>query len=88
MSDFYIVQEDVDTAFGWMMVIWPLSNWDGVNPEALDYDQYQTYMSVKYFAFGQYTAGLEAAVMGNYNCFGDTLPTLGIGQYGYSGPSE
>jgi len=82
VSDFYIVQADADTAFGWMMVIWPLSNWDGANPDALDYDQYQTYMSVKYFSFGQYTAGLEAAVMGNYNCNpSHVLPGLGMGQY-------
>ncbi len=33
ISEFYIVQADADTAFGWMMVIWPLSNWDGANPD-------------------------------------------------------
>ena len=82
VSEFFIVQASADVAFGWMMVIWPLSNWDGVNPGALLYDQYQTYMSVKYANFGTYTAGLEAAVMGNYNCdAGDVLPSLAIGLY-------
>ena len=85
ISEFFIVRTDAENAFGWMMVIWPLSNWNGTDPDFDDYDQYQTYMSVKYSSFGTYTAGLEAAVMGNYNCDSDdVLPTLAIGMYGYS----
>ncbi|MCW8985306.1 MAG: hypothetical protein OQK55_08185 [Thermoanaerobaculales bacterium] len=84
ITEFFIVQQNATTAFGWMMVIWPLSNWNGTNPLIDDYDWYQTYMSVKYASFGTYTAGLEAAVMGNYNCNGDSLPGLAIGRYGYS----
>ena len=40
-------------------------------------------MGVKYAAFGQYTAGLEGAVLANYNCdAAQVLPGLGIGMYG------
>jgi hypothetical protein len=83
IDQFFIVDLDADgNTFGWMMVIWPLSNWDGVNPSSTvpPYDAYQTWMGVKY-ASGQYTAGLSAAVMANYNC-DDTqvLPGLGIGR--------
>jgi len=82
VSEFFIVKEDIDTGFGWMMVIWPLSNWDGVNPDLSVYDQYQTFMSVKYSAFDTYTAGLQGAVMANYNCdASQVLPGLGIGMY-------
>ena len=82
ISEFNIVKSDENTGYGWMMVIWPLSNYDGANPVRVEYDQYQTYMSVKYQMYGDRSASLPAAVLANYNC-DDTqvLPTLGIGLY-------
>ena len=69
-SEFFLVEDVVteNAFFGWMMFIWPLSNWDGANPTIPPYDAYQTWMGVKYAAFGTYTAGLDAAVLANYNC--------------------
>ena len=86
ISEFFIVQDTEGNGFGWMMVIWPLSNYDGSNPVIDEYDAYQTWMGVKYAAFGQYTSGFSAAVMANYNCdSGQTLGNgLGIGMYSYS----
>jgi hypothetical protein len=82
ISEFDIVQSSATEGYGWMMVIWPLSNWDGVNPIISEYDQYQTFMSVKYGMFSNRSAGLAAAVMANYNCDAtQVLPTLGIGMY-------
>jgi hypothetical protein len=81
ISEFFIVSDPTTgDAFGWMMVIWPRSNNDG--NVIRDDDGYQTWMGVKYAAFGQYTAGLEAAVLGNWNCdSSQILPTLGMGMY-------
>lgn len=69
-------------AYGWMLFVWPASNYDvpgaGVIP-----DYYQTWMGVKYQAFGQYSAATSAVTMANYNCFDDqVLPNLGI-NYNY-----
>ena len=62
--------------------IWPRSNTTFGATVGYDIDQYQTWMGVKYAAFGNYTAGLEAAVLGNYNCNAtDQLPRLAIGLY-------
>jgi hypothetical protein len=83
ISEFFVVSDASGNAFGWMMVIWPLSNWNGINPAAANYDAYQSWMGVKYAAFGQYTSGLEGAVLANYNC-DDTqvlVNGLGIGMY-------
>ena len=81
IDQFFVVKDVNDNAFGWMMVIWPASNYDGLNPT--DYDDYQTWMGVKYAAFGQYTSGLSAAVLANYNCDAtQVLPGLGIGRSG------
>lgn len=75
ISEFFVVADAGGNAFGWMMVVWPMSNGN------VD-DAYQTWMGVKYAAFGTYTAGLEAAVMANYNCDAtQVLPGLGIGMY-------
>jgi hypothetical protein len=82
VSQFNIVyDESGDWAFGWMLFVWPRSNTDalvqGANPP---YDQYQTWMGTKLYAFGQYTAGKDGAVMANYNCDSrQILPQLGIG---------
>ncbi|MCG6948101.1 MAG: hypothetical protein LJE93_04185 [Acidobacteria bacterium] len=81
VSELFVVSDADGNAFGWMMFIWPFSNDDG----NVTTDQYQTWMGVKYAAFGQYTAGLEAAVLGNWNCDDNQyLPQLGIGMYSYS----
>ncbi len=64
--------------FGWMLFVWPASNFDVLTGIATP-DYYQTWMGVKYQAFGQYSAALEGAVMANYNCFEtQVLPNLGI----------
>jgi len=76
-EEFFLVGDPAEGAFGWMLFVWPRSNWDGTNPATIDY--YQTWMGVKYAMFGTYTAGLEGAVMGNFNCDTiDTLPGLGL----------
>jgi len=70
--------------FGWMLFVWPASNFIVPGGDTTP-DYYQTWMGVKYQAFGQYSAGIPAAVMANYNCFGDqVLPNLGV-NYDYVG---
>ncbi len=67
-------------ANGWMLFVWPWSNGD-TDPCDTDFamDLYQTWMGVKYNAFGQYSMFLEGAVMANFNCFSDQiLPDLGV----------
>jgi hypothetical protein len=40
-------------------------------------------MSVKYKAFGRFTAAMQGQVIANYNCdAAQTLPGLGIGLHG------
>ncbi len=57
---------------GWMMLVFPWSNTD-------QDDVYQTYVSVRYGAYGHYSAAVQAAVLGNYSCFADqVLPNLGV----------
>jgi hypothetical protein len=77
IDEFFIVEdsENPGAFFGWMMVIWSRSVWDGINPTSMD--AYQSWMGVKYAAFGQYTAGLSGAVLANYNCDAtQVLPVL------------
>jgi len=67
--------------FGWMLFVWPLSNTDvfGGPTEWYEPDLYQTWMGVKYTAFGDYSTFMTGIVMANYNCFSDqVLPNLGI----------
>lgn len=66
-------------AFGWMLFVWPNSNFDAIVGADAPDDWYQTWMGVRYKAFGQYSAAIDGALMANYNCF-DTqvLPNLGI----------
>jgi len=81
-SEFFLVEDVVteNAFYGWMMFIWPLSNWNGSDPDIPPYDAYQTWMGVKYAAFGTYTAGLDGAVLANYNCNpNEVLPQLGMG---------
>ncbi len=71
----------VDT-FGWMLFVWPNSNVDGLTT-ITEPDYYQTWMGVKYTAFGNYSTFMTGVVMANYNCFSDqVLPNLGI-DYAY-----
>ena len=66
-------------SFGWMLFVWPASNFDGIPGAPANPDYYQTWMGVKYKAFGQFSAALDGALMANYNCFeGQVLPNLGI----------
>ncbi len=65
--------------FGWMLFVWPASNFDGLPGSDPNPEFYQTWMGVKYQAFGQYSAALDGALMANYNCFQQqVLPNLGI----------
>ena len=71
-------QFDTPGAFGWMLFVWPASNYVGTGTGLQD-DFYQTWMGVKYNAADQWSAAMDAAVMGNFNCFSDqVLPNLGI----------
>jgi len=62
---------------GWMLFVWPRSNGNNVPgsifgaPGPLDY--YQTWMGVKYTAYGNYSMFVQGAVMANFNCFGDQI---------------
>ena len=78
-EEFFLVGDPATGAFGWMLFIWPRSNnYDGTTAGVAS-DAYQTWMGVKYAAFGQYTAGLTGAVMANWNCQpNQTLPLLGL----------
>lgn len=65
-------------ANGWMLFVWPNSNYDGLTA-TLPPDYYQTWMGVRYSAFGKFSAAKDGNVMANWNCF-DTqvLPGLGV----------
>ncbi len=64
---------------GWMLFVWPFSNWNvPIPPTFDDFDFYQTWMGVKYVKEGDYSAFIPGAVMANFNCFSDqVLPYLG-----------
>ena len=65
---FYLVGEP-DLAFGWMLFIWPRSNTvNAAGATGVDSDQYQTWMGVKYQAFGNSSSAFGALQMANYNC--------------------
>jgi hypothetical protein len=76
-------QFDTPGAFGWMLFVWPASNYPA-DPASTDFDDYyQTWMSVRYNAYGLWSAALDGAVMANFNCFSDQiLPNIGI-NYSY-----
>jgi hypothetical protein len=62
-----------------MLFVWPASNFDGIPGADPNPDYYQTWMGVKYQAFGQFSAAIDGVLMANYNCFeGQVLPNLGI----------
>jgi hypothetical protein len=73
-----VAEFELPGAYGWMLFVWPRSN-TAPYATAPAIDLYQTWMGVKYQAFGTYSAGMTATVMANYNCFSDQiLPALGI----------
>jgi len=76
---FYLVG-DPGVAFGWMLFVWPRSN-TGSNTDDNVSDQYQTWMGVKYQAFGNSSVAFSANQIANYNCLaagtgGPVLPFL------------
>ena len=83
--------DELDTpgAYGWMLFVWPASNYPAATATIPPYDAYQTWMGVRYNAYGNWSAAMDAAVMANWNCFADQeLPNLGINyqyadMYGY-----
>lgn len=77
-----VEQFDTPGAFGWMLFVWPASNYVGTGA-GLEDDYYQTWMGVRYNAFGDWSAAMDGAVMANFNCFSDqVLPNLGT-NYSY-----
>ena len=80
VDEFFIVEDEFGNFFGWMMVVWARSNTHPLIADPAAMDPYQTWMGVKYAAFGQYTAGFSGAVLANYNCDAtQILPALGFG---------
>jgi hypothetical protein len=73
-----VEQFDTPGAYGWMLFVWPASNYVGTGA-GLEDDYYQTWMGVRYNAYGVWSAARDGAVMANFNCFSDQqLPNLGI----------
>jgi hypothetical protein len=71
---------------GWVMFLWPASNFFSAQDAWDEYDWYQTWMGVKYAAYGVYSAAMDAAVIANHNCFAaQVYPGLGI-NYPYIAP--
>jgi hypothetical protein len=64
---FYLVG-DPDVAFGWMLFIWPRSNTNDGAVDGVVSDQYQTWMGVKYQAFGNSSAAFGGNQIANWNC--------------------
>ena len=81
-----IDQFDTPGVFGWMLFVWPASNYPPGAPMDNFDDYYQTWMGVKYGAFGSYSAAMDGAVLANFNCFSDQVyPGLGM-NYPYVEP--
>ena len=69
-DQFYLVG-DPDLAFGWMLFVWPRSNTvDPGGATGAVSDQYQTWMGVKYQAFGNSSVAFSALQIANFNCDG------------------
>jgi hypothetical protein len=64
---FYLVG-DPDVAFGWMLFIWPRSNTNDGVADGVVSDQYQTWMGVKYQAFGNSSVAFSGNQIANFNC--------------------
>jgi hypothetical protein len=76
-QEVHIDQFNTVDVSGWMMFIWPASN---LVPFDLGWeDYYQTWMGVKYGAYGQFSAFMTGSVLANQNCFSDqVIQNLGI----------
>jgi len=73
---FYLVG-DYDVAFGWMLFVWPRSNTvNTAGTTGVVSDQYQTWMGVKYQAFGNSSVAFSANQIANYNCDGPAIASL------------
>ncbi len=73
-----VEQFDTPGAFGWMLFVWPASNYFDAGT-GLEKDWYQTWMGVRYEVTDQWSAAMDGALMANFNCFSDQiLPDLGI----------
>jgi hypothetical protein len=71
-------QFETPGAFGWMLFVWPASNYPAGSATPVPDDWYQTWMGVRYNAYGQWSAARDAWVTANFNCFSDQiLPDLG-----------
>ena len=64
---------------GWMLFVWPPSNYTPGAPTDDCYDWYQTWMGVKFQKIGDYSAFTEGSVMANYNCFAQQTLDNGLG---------
>ena len=74
-----VEQFDTPGEYGWMLFVWPASNYPPALTNEDPDDFYQTWMGVRYNAFTQWSAAMDGAVMANFNCFSDqVLPNLGI----------
>jgi len=73
-----VEQFNLPSAYGWVLFVWPASNYDPDFTSATPPDYFQTWMGVRYNAYGAWSAARNAWVKGNFNCFSDQiLPTLG-----------
>ena len=79
-----IDQFDTPGAFGWMLFVWPASNYPPATADMTYFDDYyQTWMGVRYNAHTEWSAAMDGAVMANFNCYSDqVLPNLGV-NYSY-----
>jgi len=75
-----VEQFDTPGAFGWMLFVWPASNYPPATADFTYFDDYyQTWMGVRYNAYTEWSAAMDGAVMANFNCYSDqVLPTIGI----------
>jgi hypothetical protein len=82
-----VTQFNLPGDFGWMLFVWPASNYPPALGAPAPPDYFQTWMGVRYNAYGNWSAAMDGAVMANYNCFSDqVLPNLGV-SYEYVGPT-
>jgi len=83
-QEFVVDYLDLADTNGWVLFIWPPSNWAGADAPLPDV--FQTWMSVRYAAGQTASAGLDAVVAANASCYPDqVLPGLGV-DYDYVGP--
>ena len=62
---------------GWMLFVWPSSNYPAGTSQPPDY--YQTWMGIAEDPWGTHATYADGTVLANWNCFADQeLPALGI----------